>query len=740
MIRQKLNFNTKWLYTPNDNPDMKLPDYAEDNFEAVSIPHANRLLTTHKGDDFQEQIESYRFVSWYRRHFTLDSSFENKRMILEFEGIATVADVYVNGHFVGEHKGAYTSFSYDVTDFLNPCDTENIIAIRVDSTKHTDIPPEGNEVDYCLFGGIVRNVWMIATGKCYVTNLYSITPDIANGSSVTEHTIQIKNTTDTEKALSVEVSVIDAEKNVLSAKTAIYHTKANMENVLNITTDAFSNPILWHPNHPYLYTVVVKIYDKNICIDEYQTNIGYRYFEFKKDGFYLNSKKMKLIGVNRHEQWPYLGRAANDKHQKADADLVLETGFNIVRCSHYPQAPAFLDRCDEIGLLVFEEAPGWQHIGDESWKSIYMNNLEEMILRDRNHPSIVSWGTRVNESFDDSTFYIQTNNLAKTLDKTRPTHGVRRMESYGNTEFLNEEDIYTINYQYPQTPEYSPFIITEHTMDWFDGNGFSWATDKKALTFTKNFASVVDYYFGNALCLGGFAWSMFDYNNEVNYTKTGHVFYSGMYDIFRIEKMPAAFYRSQKNPNQEAFVFIANYWDDSCDDTVTVMSNCEEVSLFINDKFIAQIKPNLYLNLPHPMYEFKNIKFEAGTLTAIGYIDGKEVTRHTRKTPQTANRLLLTPDCTSILADGSDFTAIKIALTDKNGTILPYADTEVTISITGPGTFIGETHLTLEGGTGAFYVSSLYGQTGTIRCHVSAKDILDGNCEIIVDEFKDITI
>lgn len=147
-----------------------------------------------------------------------------------------------------------------------------------------------------------------------------------------------------------------------------------------------------------------------------------------------------------------------------------------------------------------------------------------MILRDRNYPSIISWGTCVNESFDDDAFYEKTNVLAKSLDGTRPTHGVRRMESYGNTKFLDGEDIYTINYQYPEKPEFMPFLITEHSMDWFEGNGYSWATDTKALAFTKTFANVVDYYFGNPYCLGGFAWSMFDYNNEVNYTRTENAF------------------------------------------------------------------------------------------------------------------------------------------------------------------------------------------------------------------------
>lgn len=734
MVREKINFNTEWLYSSKEETNGSQMGLDDTGFEPVSIPHANKLLTAHKGSNFQEQIETYRFVSWYRKHFVLDERYEGKNIILEFEGIANVAKVYVNERLVGEHKGAYTSFSFDITEFLHPCGEENIIAIRVDSTKRTDIPPEGGSVDYCLFGGIVRDVWMIITGGCYIDHTFITTPDIQAGSGTVHNETKVRNTTKTDKELCVETCLIDREGTILAKGRAKTMVPAGGESIFVTKTDTV-NPMLWDTQNPYLYRVVTSVFEGDLCVDDYETKLGFRWFAFTEEGFYLNGEKMKLVGVNRHEQWPYLGRAVNNKHQIADADLVKETGFNAVRCSHYPQDPAFLERCDEIGLIVFEEAPGWQHIGDEAWKEIYKTNIEEMIIRDRNHPSIVSWGTRVNESFDDDELYTNTNEIAKKLDKTRPTHGVRRMESYGDSTFLEGEDIYTVNYQYPEKPEHMPFIITEHSMDWFDGNGFLGATDEKALKFTKSFASVVDYYFGNPYCLGGFAWSMFDYNNEVNYTKTEHVFYSGMYDIFRIKKMPAYFYMSQKDSKESPMVYIANYWLETSPDTVTVMSNCEEVELSVNGKRIGKSRPNLYMNLPHPMYEFQNVTFEEGEITAVGYVNGKEVARHTRKTPKTATKLVLTPEYDHIVADGSDFTAVWIELVDENGTVLPYADVEVTITVTGEGRFIGEENLKLEGGRGAFYVAGNYLRTGKMQCSVTADGIESANCEIVVDEY-----
>lgn len=727
-MREKMNFNTEWLFLDKDIDCGTEIDINEKTFENITIPHANKILSLHKGPNFQEQIESYRFVSWYRKRFVIEKKYDGKRLWVKFEGIANAAEVYVNGVFVGEHKGAYTGFKFDITDYLNPCGAENIIAVKVDSTKRCDIPPEGGAVDYCLFGGIVRNVWLIVTDNCFIDNTYISTPEISQGNGRVINHSTIVNHLGIKQEICVETLVIDAVgKGLVSGKT--YETLgAGDRKVICTETDDYYTPILWELDEPYLYRVITRLYIGNECIDEIADRIGYRWFEFKEDGFRLNGTAMKLVGINRHEQWPYLGRAVNDKYQRADADMIKNTGFNIVRCSHYPQAPSFLDRCDEIGLLVFEEAPGWQHIGDADWKMLYKKNIEEMIVRDRNHPSIISWGTRVNESYDDDELYKETNRIAKKLD-SRPTHGVRRLETYKESSFLEEEDIYTINYQYPENPIHKPFVITEHSMDWYGGNGFSWASDERALRFTKSFAEVVDYYYGNKFCLGGFAWSMFDYNNEVNYTKTENVFYSGMYDIFRIAKMPAYFYMSQKK-KAAPMVYIANYWTEQSPDIITVFSNCEEVGLYINGEFIDRIKPNLFMNLPHPIFEFKNVAFSAGELRAIGYIRNEEVCRQSRKTPGKAANLKLTPDYCCILADGADFTSIKIEIVDDEGTKLPYAENEVHISICGEGQFIGEEHLTLEGGSGAFFVKSIYRKTGVIQCKAESPGVKSDICEI----------
>lgn len=719
-----MNFNTDWLYVPFDYEHGHLQDLSEKVFEPVCLPHSNKLLESYKGEDFPKQIASYRFVSWYRKHFVLESSFADKKIYVGFEGVATVADVYVNGRYVGNHKGAYTGFTFDITDYVRTDGSDNVIAVRVNAEKQEEIPPEGGDVDYCLFGGIIRNVNIVVTERLHINDVTVTTPGIPAGDAGVHVKTVIENNTLDTKDIIVEAVIKDAFGSAVAEGCGQVRLNNGAKINCEINTGEVPDVKLWHVNRPYLYTAEIRIRDGNIYTDTVEERFGFRWFEFTdtdfESAFYLNGRKLTLRGINRHEQWPWIGRAAGDRHQAMDADLIKETGLNAVRCSHYPQSRAFLDRCDEIGLIVFEEAPGWQYVGNDAWKDIYKENIREMILSDKNHPSIISWGVRVNESLDCHDLYAETNRIAKTIDTTRPTHGVRRMESYDDSEC--QEDIFTVNYQYPDVPRLKPFIITEHAMDWFSGDGCPGAEDTKACEFIKSFGETINYYYGNAFCAGGFGWCMFDYNNEVNYTKSGHVFYSGLYDIFRYAKPAAYLYRSQKDVKDEVVLYIANYWMETSTKDVMVLSNCHEVELFVNGKTVGKIAPNTYKNIPHPAFTFKNVKYEEGELKAVGYVNGKEAAIHVRNTPKTAAKLVMNANYDTLTADGSDFVQIIVELKDENGTVLPCDRSKVKISVLGPGTFIGEEEVELEGGHIGFIVQSKYNRTGVITCTAELVD------------------
>lgn len=742
--RVTLNMNTDWLYSSTDYENGYVTGLDESAFASVSVPHANTILKTHKGDNFKEEIASYRFVSWYRRHFTLPEEYAGKSITVDFEGVATVADVYLNGQLLDSHKGAYTGFSVDISDYVYTDGRDNVLAVRVNSELQSQIPPEGGPVDYCVFGGIVRDVTMTVTEPVHVERTFVTTPGLTDEAGAVHMQADIANELTQDQTYTVELTVLDGEGQEVAKVSRKETVKAGQETSVELETEKIANPHLWGVDDPYLHTAVTRILDGDRQIDSYETRFGMRYFEFKngpEDGsFYLNGEKLEIVGINRHEQWPWIGRAVPDKLQIQDADLIKASGMNAVRCSHYPQDPSFLERCDEIGLLVFAEPPGWQYIGDEQWKEVFKANLEELILRDRNHPSIISWGPRPNESHPDLPFNQECEELAKELDPTRPTHGVRMEFDYeGGDNDTVVNDILTVNYVYPENPHHIPYIVTEHSNDWYQGHGIPGVSDEGALKFVDSFAEVLDYYFGNDKVAGGFGWSMFDYNNEVNYTNTGHVFYSGIYDLFRQEKPVAYLYKSQMDAQDAGpMVYIANNWTEETTDYIYVMSNCDEIELFVNGASKGKIRPNKYLSLPHPIFEFTNIPFEEGQLKAVGYIDGEKAAEFVRNTPGQAVGLVATADYDTLQADGTDMTSVTVSAVDAQGNEVPFADNVINVRQTGgtKTTLISEEDVRLEGGKLAFLVQSVHKETGTASFEVYSEGLESGTCTITIEPFE----
>ncbi len=741
MARQTFSLNRDWLYAGSDIDGGESVSLDESVFTPVLLPHANTILNEHCADDFQNQIESYRFVSWYRRHINL-GGISGKRIYIEFEGVATVADVYVNGIHAGTHKGAYTGFTLDITDMVAADGSDNVIAVRVDSTKHPDIPPEGGNVDYCLFGGIVRNVNMIFADTLHISDVFVSTPDIGNGSSVVNIEASVLSCRPESADITVKAEILDGGR-VVSMSTAAVLSEAGKEVKAVIKTPGFDGVKLWDTGAPNLYTARLSVICGSEVIDEVSVKFGFRWYEFSntdsESRLYLNGRELVIRGINRHEQWPWIGRAANDRLQAEDADLIKKNGINTVRCSHYPQSRAFLDRCDEIGLIVFEEAPGWQHIGDAGWQEIYLENVAEMIKRDKNHPSIMTWGVRVNESQDCHELYEKSNCLAHGMDPTRPTHGVRMAETYNDSEF--QEDIFCANYSYPEKPRFTPFVITEHSYDWTSGDGRPEASDEMAINFVKSFAEPMNYYYSNRLCAGGIGWSMFDYNNEVNYTRTGHLFFSGIYDIFRCEKPVAYLYRSQKSPEEETVLYIVNRWTKSPEGGLTrvmVLSNCEEAELFVNGRPAGRIRPNAYTALPHPVFVFEDVPFERGELKAVGYIGGKAVAEFVRRTPEAPKKLVLKPVSRELCTDCQDFTMVIVEITDEAGTVVPDFNGEITVSVSGGGRYAGDKIIRLEGGHSGFIAMADCTKEGKkeiiCRAEASAEGIEPAECVIKIKD------
>src|SRR6266568_1904916 len=451
-----------------------------------------------------------------------------RHVFADFEGVMTAATVWINGHRLGEYKGGYSPFSFELTPHLN-WDGNNVLAVAVDSTERADIPPFGGVIDYLTFGGIYREVALRVVPGTYLENIFAKPKDALTDHPSVEVICLVGSLEKNPEPLTLEAEIRDEEKVIGRAKTEIPSRDASSEPVAHsLQLTGLGKVHLWDLKEPRLYTVVARLRKGSQLFDEDTRRIGFREARFTEEGFKLNGRVVKLRGLNRHQTFPFVGQAMPKRVQRRDA-LILkkELKCNIVRTSHYPQSRHFLDCCDEIGLLVLEEIPGWQHIGDAAWKELAVDNVGRMIRRDWNHPSIVLWGVRINESRDDHDFYTRTNALAHSLDPTRQTGGIRYFQ---NSEFL--EDVFTMNdFGFAlKTPNHPRYLNTE-----FIGHTFPTKTIDNVARHTEHtlrHARVHNQIASSASYTGGIGWCAFDYDTHREFGSGDRICYHGVCDIF----------------------------------------------------------------------------------------------------------------------------------------------------------------------------------------------------------------
>ena len=704
MHRITQTLTTDWLYLPRDLASASRMRCDERKFTRVSLPHTNIELPWH---NFSEQ--EHCFVSWYRRHFKVPKSEKGRRVFIDFEGVMIAATVFVNGKQVKEeHRGGYVPFSIDITDHVN-FGSDNVLAVRVDSTERKDIPPFGHVVDYLTFGGIYREVHLRFVDPIHIAHITARPGGALEERQKLDIVAHIVNRSDEARTLKLTATLVDASGKIIrSARDTVSVLPHSEVDDDGLRMDALKVE-RWDLDTPNLYALTVQIEDD----DAVGTRIGWREAEFRDDGaFYLNGRGLKLRGLNRHQTYPYIGAAAPRRLQRKDADILkFDLACNIVRTSHYPQSRHFLDRCDEIGLLVFEEIPGWQHIGDEAWKQLSLRDVEAMIVRDRNRPAIILWGVRINESLDDHDFYLRTNALAHQLDPTRQTGGVRfRYES----EHL--EDVFTMNdFGYDLRPPNHPrYLNTEFCGHLYPTKSFD--NEERARQHAIHHAHVHNQI-GAMKSAGGIGWCAFDYNTHVQFGSGDRICYHGVMDIFRQPKLAAHFYASQEDPARKIVLEPATYWtmgekNGGGVEPLMIFSNCDEVEILICGKSRGRVQPDrkTWPNLPRPPFVATGLSAGWGgdwePLELRGFVNGKQVaTRKISHDGQPA-RLVMTADDSEILADGADMTRIALSIVEEFGNILPFAMQPVTLSITGPAVLVGENPHSMPGGRGSVYVRS----------------------------------
>jgi beta-galactosidase len=730
--------NQNWRYYPAKIDAASAPGFDDSAFTRIVIPHTNVRLPWHNFDD-----KDYEFVSTYRRRFRLPQSAKGKRVFVDFEGAMTASTVWINGVPLGEYKGGYTPFSFELTPHLH-ADAENVLCVQVESTERPDIPPFGYEIDYMTFGGIYREVSLRIVPPAYIDNIFAHARDVAAGNPSLDVDCFLAGELHSPMTLEVELS--DGEHAVATGKQTVAgnasssnpasgSTPAPVHASEETTTDPTRQTVslqhldgirLWDLEHPHLYTVKVRLLSEGHIVDEDSRRIGFREATFTDHGFSLNGKIVKLRGLDRHQTFPFVGHAMPARVQRQDAKILRNVlHCNIVRTSHYPQSRHFLDCCDEIGLLVLEEIPGWQHIGDQAWKDLAVDNVGRMIRRDWNHPSVILWGVRINESRDDHDFYTRTNALAHALDTTRQTGGIRNFQS---SEFL--EDVFTMNdFGIPLKPPNHPrYLNTE-----FVGHTFPTKTtddDERQREHTLRHARIHDQLASDPQYAGGIGWCAFDYNTHANFGSGDRICYHGVTDIFRELKPAGGFYRSQCDPAEEIVLEPAFHWargDESVGFTKAVIcSNCESLKLFSRAgiiegnpwKLLAETGPDReqfpHLTWPPFIFDMHNYRAGWGDLRIEGYIRGKMVISKTLSGRGVDSKFTLVPDDRALLADGADSTRVVLRVTDEFGAPRPYADDPIVFTLEGPAELIGENPFSLIGGTGAIWIRARE-QAGTVR-------------------------
>lgn len=676
--------------------------YDDSTWDTVSLPHTANIEPLTVNNQWQG-------ICWYRKKFTIAKSNSYKKLFLELEAAMNHSKIWVNGVAVSEHLGGYLPVVVDISNYIEVGD--NIISIRLDNRDNETTGPKPlKRLDFNMYGGLYRKASFTVKEKVYISHPVLANKVAGGGIFITYPKISEKESVVNVKTHLVNENIED--KNVKLAHT-VYRNgeiiseleapniKIEAEKDIEISKEfSIRDAQLWSPKNPNLYRLETKVLIDGKVVDKQMTRFGIREFTFKNNQLYINGQKTFLRGVNRHQEYPFIGYALSDNAQYRDAKKIKDAGFDYIRLSHYPQSPAFMDACDELGLIVIDAIMGWQYYNDtDAFREYCYRSATELIRRDRNHPSVLAWEVSLNET-QMPIFFMEA--LDKIVHEEFPGENVY---SCGWM-----DDVYDIYLQarqhrilHPHELKNKPYSVSEYG-DWeYYSKNAGLNQDQLPNDLRDEMSSRQARAFGEERMLrqaynvqeshndnlstsaySDSYWVMYDYNRGYH----DDIERSGLMDIFRLPKFGYFFYKSQRNPSEKIELDIASYWNEKSSTDIKVYSNCNTVKLFLNDQLIATQKPDSDKNsenLEHPPFTFKIGAFEAGTLKAIGIIDGKEVVERIVKTPKkaTALKVWLDESGKGPKAGVNDVLFLYVAAVDENGTVNPDFSENVNFNISG---------------------------------------------------------
>lgn len=585
-MRERIYWNRDWQFTTEYCDELLEKEFTGE-VQTVTLPHTVAETPFHY---FDESI--YQMVSGYRKTFVPEDAWRDKQVVFTIEAAGHQAEVYLNGNKITEHFCGYTAFSVDLAPHLL-FGEENVLVVKVDSRESINVPPFGHVIDYMTYGGMYREVYLDILEKACIEDVF----------------VKTRRISGMTYELSAEITCLQMREDEI--RVALLDGTGAHVCTLGQSWQKISGVQEWHPDTPNLYTLRTELVRGGRVIDMLDTRFGFREAVFKKDGFYLNGKKFKLRGLNHHQSYPYVGYAMPESMQKYDAEILKkELGVNAVRTSHYPQSRHFINACDELGLLVFTEIPGWQHIGDDAWKRIVMKNTEEMVLQYRNHPSIILWGVRINESMDDDALYTETNRIAHELDSTRQTSGVRYIQKshlledvYAYNDFSHKGNNNGCLKKKKSTPDKKKgMLISEFNGHMFPTKSFD--CEDHTTEHMLRHARVMDAYYKEKNIAGGFGWCMFDYNTHQDFGSGDRICYHGVTDMFRNKKPAGELYFAQQEAEPVLEVCSSleiGEHPGGYVGAVYMATNADCVRIYKNDRFVKEInaKDTAFTKMPH---------------------------------------------------------------------------------------------------------------------------------------------
>ncbi|TGV02973.1 glycoside hydrolase family 2 protein [Flavivirga rizhaonensis] len=721
--RKVFNFNPGWRFYKGDVEAAETKDFDDSNWVGVNLPHGLEILPENASGG-----RNYQGKAWYRKEFAVEKEDLNGKVFLYFEAVMGEARVWVNGKQVAEHYGGYLPFAIDITGVLNEED-KNVIAVMADNSDSTLYPPGKNQsgLDFSYLGGIYRDVFLIKTNNIHVTlpelsntvaggGVFVGTLNVDENKAKLEVRTEVVNETNRSQFITVKSSLEDANKKVLKTVEQNFKLQPNKSRQLKkrFTVDDVR---LWYPDNPYLHYLRTDILVNGKVVDQMRTRIGIRLYEMKgPDGLFVNKKYIgkKLIGVNRHQDYVYVGNALPNSSHYRDVKLLREGGSGIIRVGHYPQDDAFYDACDELGMITTSANPGWHFFNFK--EKIFEDRLYEdsrnLVRKDRNRPSILLWETALNETPSQPGHVM--NNMHKAAHSEYPFPGMFTVTDYEEAK-KGGLDVYYHGHDKKVNSFNREFGDGYEVDDWYSQNSVvrvkrEWGEKAMIDQSLRQAKELSARFKTDKIRIGGAMWAGIDHQRGYH----PDPFWGGHLNVARLPRYTYYLYQSQYDPNYKLegintgpMLYIVNELTQLSSEDIIIYSNCDEIQLTWMGKDYGTMKPSkdsIYSGLPHPPFVFKDIfnlkqlkhrtkeeRSLPSKMIAKGFVNGKEVIEEVKVYAQRSEKLKLSIDDEGLdlIADGSDFVPIRATIVDKRGVKKVLSEEYVYFEVEGPAQVIG---------------------------------------------------